>query len=46
MTSPRVSIGPETTRAARAVGVDVVAEARTHDVDGLVEAVDRALGRS
>jgi uroporphyrinogen-III synthase len=36
---PAVSIGPETTRAARAVGIDVVVEARTHDVDGLVEAV-------
>ena len=36
---PAVSIGPETTRAARAAGIDVVAEAETHDVDGLVEAV-------
>jgi uroporphyrinogen-III synthase len=34
-----VSIGPETTRAARAAGIDVVAEAETHDLDGLVEAV-------
>lgn len=38
-----VSIGPETTRAARAAGVEVLAEARTSDVDGLVEAVGRAL---
>jgi uroporphyrinogen-III synthase len=38
-----VSIGPETTRAAREAGIDVLAEARTHDVDGLVEAVARAL---
>lgn len=37
--TPAVSIGPETTRAARAGGIDVVAEAETHDVDGLVEAV-------
>jgi uroporphyrinogen-III synthase len=36
---PAVSIGPETTRAARAAGVRIVAEATTHDVDGLVEAV-------
>ena len=36
---PAVSIGPETTRAARAAGVNVVAEAETHDLDGLVEAV-------
>jgi uroporphyrinogen III methyltransferase / synthase len=37
-----VSIGPQTTRAARAVGLDVVAEARTHDLDGLVDAVAEA----
>ena len=36
---PAVSIGPETTRAARAAGVDVVAEADTHDLEGLVAAV-------
>jgi uroporphyrinogen-III synthase len=36
---PAISIGPETTRAARAAGIDVVAEAETHDVDGLVGAV-------
>jgi uroporphyrinogen-III synthase len=36
---PAVSIGPETTRAAEAAGVNVVAEARTHDLDGLVAAV-------
>jgi uroporphyrinogen-III synthase len=39
---PAVSIGPETTRAAGAAGVDVVAEAEPHDLDGLVEAVRRA----
>jgi uroporphyrinogen III methyltransferase / synthase len=36
---PAISIGPETTRVARAVGLEVVAEAATHDVDGLVAAV-------
>ncbi len=36
---PAVSIGPETTRVAEAAGVNVVAEARTHDLDGLVAAV-------
>jgi uroporphyrinogen-III synthase len=36
---PTVSIGPQTTRAARAGGVRIAAEARTHDVEGLVEAV-------
>ena len=39
---PAVSIGPETTRAAKAAGVNVVAEAEPHDLDGLVEAVGRA----
>ena len=36
---PAVSIGPETTAAAQAAGVQVVREAHTHDLDGLVEAV-------
>jgi uroporphyrinogen III methyltransferase/synthase len=39
---PAVSIGPETTRAAEEVGLQVVEEARRHDLDGLVEAVARA----
>jgi uroporphyrinogen-III synthase len=39
---PAVSIGPETTRAARAAGVRVVAEAATHDLEGLVAAVEEA----
>ena len=41
--APAVSIGPETTSAARAGGIPVVAEAATHDLDGLVAAVDAAL---
>lgn len=36
---PAVSIGPETTRVARSVGLTVAAEAATHDLDGLVAAV-------
>jgi uroporphyrinogen-III synthase len=36
---PAVSIGPQTTRTAEAAGVRVVAEARSHDLDGLVAAV-------
>jgi uroporphyrinogen-III synthase len=38
---PAVTIGPQTTEAARAAGLRVVAEAETHDLDGLVGAVDR-----
>jgi uroporphyrinogen III methyltransferase/synthase len=37
---PAVSIGPETSREARAHGVEVVAEAEPHDLDGLVAAID------
>ena len=39
---PCVSIGPVTTAAARARGLDVVAEASSHDREGLVEAVKLA----
>lgn len=39
---PAVTIGPQTTAAARAGGLRVVAEAKTHDLDGLVAAVERA----
>ena len=39
---PAVSIGPETTAAAEAAGVRVIQEARTHDLNGLVNAVARA----
>jgi uroporphyrinogen-III synthase len=34
-----VSIGPETTRAAREAGLTVAAEARSSDLAALVEAV-------
>jgi uroporphyrinogen-III synthase len=39
---PAVSIGPETTRAAAADGIRVVAEAARPDVDGVVEALASA----
>ena len=39
---PAVSIGPQTTIAAEAAGLRVVAEAAKHDVDGLVAAVRSA----
>jgi uroporphyrinogen-III synthase len=34
---PAISIGPQTTAAASAAGLDVVAEAETRDADGLVD---------
>jgi uroporphyrinogen-III synthase len=37
---PAVSIGPQTTTAARASGTQVLAEAKTHDLDGLVAALE------
>jgi uroporphyrinogen III methyltransferase / synthase len=37
--APVVSIGPETSRVAREVGLQVTAEAERHDLDGLVAAV-------
>jgi uroporphyrinogen-III synthase len=40
--TPCVSIGPVTSAEARALGLRVLAEARTHDRAGLVEAVTRA----
>jgi uroporphyrinogen-III synthase len=40
---PVVSIGPETSRVARAAGLHVVTEAATHSLDGIVAAV-AALG--
>jgi uroporphyrinogen-III synthase len=45
---PAVSIGPQTTSAAKAAGVEVVAEGKSHDVQGLVDsaAAWRASSRS
>jgi uroporphyrinogen-III synthase len=42
---PAVSIGPQTTSAAESAGLRVVAEADTHDLDGLIEAVGRIASR-
>jgi uroporphyrinogen-III synthase len=39
---PVVTIGPQTTAAAHEVGLRVVAEAETHDLAGVVAAVERA----
>lgn len=39
--APAISIGPQTTAAATAAGVRIVAEATTHDVAGLVDALTR-----
>jgi uroporphyrinogen-III synthase len=45
---PAVSIGPQTTAAARSEGIEVVAEAQSHDLRGLVDsaAAWRASSRS
>ena len=39
--APAVSIGPETSRVAESVGLDVAVEADAHDLDGLVAAVEK-----
>ena len=39
---PAISIGPETTCEAEAHGIQIVAEAESHDLDGLVAAVTKA----
>ena len=38
--TPAVTIGPQTTSVAESLGLPVVAEAATHDLEGLVRAVD------
>jgi uroporphyrinogen-III synthase len=40
---PVVAIGPQTAAAARDSGLTVLAEAESHDVDGLVAAVAAAI---
>jgi uroporphyrinogen-III synthase len=40
--APAVSIGPETTAAAESTGIRVVQEAATHNLDGVVNAVEAA----
>jgi len=44
--APAVSIGPQTSTVAESVGLTVAAEAETHDLDGLVAAVDAVASRS
>jgi uroporphyrinogen-III synthase len=44
--APAVSIGPQTTRVAESVGLVVVSEAASHDLAGLVAAVDAIASRS
>jgi uroporphyrinogen-III synthase len=43
--APAVSIGPQTTRIAQSVGLAVAAEATSHDLEGLVAAVDAVASR-
>jgi len=43
---PAISIGPQTTEAARSAGVEVVREAQTHDVAGLLAAVGWLTGNA
>jgi uroporphyrinogen-III synthase len=44
--APAVSIGPQTSSVAEGLGLTVAAEAETHDLDGLVAAVDAVASRS
>ena len=41
--TPAIVIGPQTAAAARELALDVVAEAETHDLDGLVGAAERVI---
>ncbi len=41
--APVVVIGPQTAGAARELGLDVAAEAKDHDLDGLVAALGQVL---
>ncbi|HKI91174.1 MAG TPA: uroporphyrinogen-III synthase [Gaiellaceae bacterium] len=40
---PAVAIGPQTSAAVRAAGLELAAEAETHDLDGLLAATERLL---
>ena len=40
---PVVTIGPQTSAAVRSAGLDLVAEAETHDLAGLLAATERVL---
>jgi uroporphyrinogen-III synthase len=40
---PVVAMGPQTAGAARGLGLEVAGEAETHDLDGLVAALERVL---
>jgi uroporphyrinogen III methyltransferase / synthase len=42
---PAATIGPQTTQVAESLGLVVLAEAETHDLDGLVGAVERVASR-
>jgi uroporphyrinogen-III synthase len=44
--APAVAIGPQTSRVAESVGLTVVAEAKSHDLDGLLAAVDAVASSS
>ena len=44
--APAVTIGPQTSQVARSVGLDVAAEADSHDLDGLVAAVEALASRA
>jgi uroporphyrinogen-III synthase len=44
--APAVTIGPQTSDVARSAGLDVAAEAATHDLDGLVAAVEALASRA
>ncbi|HZD87328.1 MAG TPA: uroporphyrinogen-III synthase [Gaiellaceae bacterium] len=41
--APAVAIGPQTAAAARTLGLELAAEAESHDLEGLLEAVERLL---
>ena len=44
--APAISIGPQTSKVAEEAGLTVVGEATTHDLDGLVAAVDAVASRT